>query len=164
MMYSSYAINISLIIGSVMIASTKTLQFILVLVLKIIFKGHSGKARVWTHGLDTQTLHAWTLRLWTLGLCKPGRLDSEAWTLGHLYSGHLDSGRLGAWTLDAWNLDALSQNGWALGLWTLEIWTTRSQGSGRLHVRTLNALMLGLCMFGRYVLITTRLQTKGYHN
>ena len=44
MMYSNYAINISVIIGSMMAASTKTLQFISVTVLKIIFKRHTGKA------------------------------------------------------------------------------------------------------------------------
>ena len=63
MMYSNYAINISVIIGSMMATSTKTKQFISVTVLKIIFKWHTGKAGLWTLGL------------WTLGLCKHGRLD-----------------------------------------------------------------------------------------
>ena len=52
MMYSNYAINISVIIGSMMAASTKTLQFISVTVLKIIFKRHSGKDGLWTLNLD----------------------------------------------------------------------------------------------------------------
>ena len=46
------AINISVIIGSIMAAFTKTLQFISVTVLKIIFKRHTGKAILWTHDLD----------------------------------------------------------------------------------------------------------------
>ena len=86
-MCSNYAINISVIIGSIMAASTKTLQFISVTFLKIIFKRHSGKDGLWTHSLD--------LRLWA-----PGRLNS----------GYLDSTSLGAWTLDALTLDA-----WTLG-------------------------------------------------
>ena len=89
MMYSNYAINISVIIGSMMAAFTKTLQFISVTVLKIIFKRHTGKAAPWTHGLDA----------WTLGL--------------------LNSGRLGAWTLDIWNLDNWKLGLWRLALWTL---------------------------------------------
>ena len=52
MMCSNYAINISVIIGSMMAASTKTLQFISVTVLKIIFKRHSGKDGLWTLNLD----------------------------------------------------------------------------------------------------------------
>ena len=48
----SNAIDISAIIGSMMADSTKTLQFISVTVLKIISKRHTGKARLWTHGLD----------------------------------------------------------------------------------------------------------------
>ena len=44
MMYSNYAINISVIIGSMMAAFMKTLQFISVTALKIIFKWHIGKA------------------------------------------------------------------------------------------------------------------------
>ena len=52
-MYSNYAINISVIIGSMMAASTKTLQFISVTVLKIIFKRHSGKDGLWTLNLDS---------------------------------------------------------------------------------------------------------------
>ena len=45
---------------------------------------HTGKAGLWTHGLDP-----WTLDIWTL----------EAWMTGRLDSGRLDSGRLDAWTL-----------------------------------------------------------------
>ena len=93
MIYRS-VINISVIIGLMMADSAKTLQFVLVTVLKIIFKRHNGKAKLWTHGLDAYTLDAWRLELWTLGLCKPGRLDS----------GRLDSGPLDAWALDAWTL------------------------------------------------------------
>ena len=108
MMYSNDAINISVIIGSMLPAFTKTLQFISVTVLKIIFKRHTGKVAPWTHGLDA----------WTLGL--------------------LDSGRLGAWTLDVWNLDARKLGLWRLSLWalarldsgrlygcTLDVWTLR---------------------------------------
>ena len=51
-MYSNYAINISVIIGSMMAASTKTSQFISVTVLKIIFKQYTGKAGLWTHVLE----------------------------------------------------------------------------------------------------------------
>ena len=58
MMYSNYAINISMIIGSMMAASTKTLQFISEKVLKIIFKWHSRKGGLWTHGLDALILDA----------------------------------------------------------------------------------------------------------
>ena len=90
MMYSNYAINISVIIGSMMPDFTKTLQFISVTILKIIFKRHTGKAALWTHGLD-----AWTLGIWTLGLATTGRLDS----------GHLESGRLEVRALDACALD-----------------------------------------------------------
>ena len=93
-MICSKAINISVIIGSIMADSTKTLQFISVTALKIIFKWHTTKTRLWTHGLDAYTLYAWKLEFWTLGLCKPARLDS----------GRLDSGRLDAWTLEAWTL------------------------------------------------------------
>ena len=53
MMYSNYAINISVIIGSMMPAFTKTLKFISVTVIKIIFKRHTVKTTLWTHGLDT---------------------------------------------------------------------------------------------------------------
>ena len=113
MMYSNYVINISVIIGSMMATSTKTLQFISVTVLKIIFK----------HGipekLDSGRM-VWTLRLWTLGL----------WTLGRLDSGRLDFERLGAWPLDAWNLD-----NWKLGLWTLARLDLR-----RLDAWTLNVI------------------------
>ena len=70
---------------------TKTLPFISVAILKIIFKRHTGKAALWTHGLD-----AWTLRISTLGLR----------TTGHLDSGHLESGRLEVRALNAWALDA----------------------------------------------------------
>ena len=75
MIYSN-AINITVIIGSIMAASTKTLQFISVTVLKIIFKRHTGKAILWTHDLDAWTLQPWTLGLWTPGLRTPGRLDA----------------------------------------------------------------------------------------
>ena len=51
MIYSD-AINTSVIISSIMADSTKTLQFISVIALKIIFKWHTGKTRLWTHGLD----------------------------------------------------------------------------------------------------------------
>ena len=112
MMYSNYAINISVIIGSVMTASTKTLQFISVTVLKIIFKWHTGKLGLRPHGLDAQALDAWTLALLTLRLCRPGRLD--------------------AWALDVW-----TQDNWALG-----IWTTGRQGCGRLHIWTLDGWTL----------------------
>ena len=78
MIYSN-AIKINVIIGSMMAASTKTLQFISVIVLKIIFKAaYSGRM-------------VWTLRLRTAGSLIPGRLDSAS---------------LDAWTLDNWNLDA----------------------------------------------------------
>ena len=43
--------------------------------------GHTGKAGLWTHGLDVWTFGLWTLVLWTTG--------RFAWTLY-------------AWTLDAW--------------------------------------------------------------
>ena len=52
MMCSNYALNISLIIGSMMATCTKTLQFISVTVLKIIFKPHSGKDGLWRHRLN----------------------------------------------------------------------------------------------------------------
>ena len=95
MMYSNYSI--------------KTLQFISVTVLKIIFK----------HGipekLDSGRM-VWTLSLWTLG-----RLDS----------GRLDSKRLGAWPLDAWDLDAWTQDDWALGLWILGFSTPECLDFGR---------------------------------
>ena len=51
-MYSNYGINISVIIGSMMAASTETLQFISITVLKIIFEQHAEKAGLWTYGLD----------------------------------------------------------------------------------------------------------------
>ena len=51
-MYSNNAINISMIIGSVIPSFTKTLQFISVTVLKIVFKRHAGKAALWTHDLE----------------------------------------------------------------------------------------------------------------
>ena len=57
MMCSNYTIN-SVIIGSMMAVSAKTLQFISVTVLKITFKRHSGKAGLWTHGLGAYTLDA----------------------------------------------------------------------------------------------------------
>ena len=50
MIYSN-AIN-SVIIGSMMAASTKTLQFISVTVLKILFKWYAGKAGLLKYGLD----------------------------------------------------------------------------------------------------------------
>ena len=84
-------------------AFTKTLQFISVTVLKIIFKRHTGKAALWTHGLDA----------WTLGLWKTGRLDS---------------GRLGAWTLDDWKLvlrTLARLDSGCLDAYTLEVWTLR---------------------------------------
>ena len=34
---------------------------------------HTGKAELWTHGLDAWTLEAWTPKTWTLA---PQRLDS----------------------------------------------------------------------------------------
>ena len=52
MMCSNYAINISVIIGSMMAASTKTLQFISVTILKVILKQYTRKAGLWTHALD----------------------------------------------------------------------------------------------------------------
>ena len=85
-MYSNYAIKHQRDYRLNDAASTKTLQFISETVLKIIFKQHFEKARLWTHGLDAKTLDVWTLGLWTLGLCKPGRLDP----------GCMDSGRLDA--------------------------------------------------------------------
>ena len=106
MMYSN-AIKISVIIGSMIAASTKSMQFISVAVLKIIFKWRTEKTRFWTHGLDAQTLDAWKIELWTLGLCKPGRLD-----FGCMDSASLDASTLNAWTLDAWTLDG----DWTLGL------------------------------------------------
>ena len=51
MMYSN-AINISVIIGSMIADSTKSRQFISVTVLRIIFKWHTEKTRFWTHDLD----------------------------------------------------------------------------------------------------------------
>ena len=91
MIYSN-AINISVIIGSMMADSTKTLQFISVTVLKIIF------LNVISEKLDSGRM-AWMLRLWT-----PGSLNS----------GPLDSASLKAWTRDVWTLGA-----WTLGLCTL---------------------------------------------
>ena len=99
----SYLMNISVIIGSMMAASTKILQFISVTVLKLFSNGIPEK-------LNSGRMFC-TRRLWT-----PGRLDS-----GRLYSGSL-----GLWTLDAGNLDD-----WKLGLWTssrldsggLDAWT-----------------------------------------
>ena len=119
MIYSNYAINISVIIGSIIAVSTKTQQFISVAVLKLFLnsipeKLDSGRI-VWT----LKTLDAWTHGLRTLGLCKPGSLDS----------GRVDSGRVGAWNVVAW-----TQENQALG--RLE--------SGRLEVRALNACMFGL--------------------
>ena len=160
MMYSNYAINISVIIDSMMPAFTKTLQFISVTVLKIIFKRHTGKATLWTHGLDAQNLDAWTLGLCTLGLCKSGRLDSgrmdsaslDAWTLGLWKTGRLDSGRLGAWTVDVWNLDD-----WKLRLWMRS--DRRCLRSGCLHVWTLDACTLILWTFGR---LDSRLSFNNY--
>ena len=102
MMYSNYAITISVIIGSVIPAFTKTLQFISVTVLKIIFKRHTGKAALWTHGLD-----AWTLRLWKTGRLDSGRLGAwtlDDWKLGLWTLARLDSGRLDAYTLDVGTL------------------------------------------------------------
>ena len=104
MMYSNYGIKISVIISSMMAASTNTLQLILITVLKIIFEQHAGKVGLWTPG--------------RLG---SGRMDSASLTLGRL-----DSGRLGAWTLDAWNLDSWTQDDWAHRLWTFRISTTGS--------------------------------------
>ena len=86
MIYSN-AINISVIIGSVMADSTKTLEFISITVLEIILNGKPEK-------LGSGRM-AWTLRLWT-----PGSLSS----------GRLDSASLDAWTRDVWTLDA-----WTLG-------------------------------------------------
>ena len=103
MMYSNYAITISVITGSMIPAFTKTLQFISVTVLKIIFKRHTGKAALWTHGLD-------------------------AWTLGHWKAGRLDSGRLGAWTLDDWKLGLLTLarlDSGRLDAYTLDVGTLR---------------------------------------
>ena len=82
MIYSN-AINISVIIGSIMAASTKTLEFISVIILKLFLNGipekrYSGRM-------------TWTLRLWTSRGLNSGRLDSAS----------VDSGRLDAWTLDA---------------------------------------------------------------
>ena len=97
MMCSNYAINISVTIGPVMPAFTKTLQFISVAVLQSIFKRYTGKA-----ALDARSGYLEPEPgLRTFRLCKPGRLDS---------------GRLDAWTQDEW----------ALGLWTFGIWTTGS--------------------------------------
>ena len=115
----SYLMNISVIIGSMMAASTKILQFISVTVLKLFSNGipeklNSGRMfctrRLWTPGrldsgrLDSPSMGAWTLQAWTLQAWKLGRLDSE----------RLDSGSVGVWTLDAGNLDE-----WKLGFWTL---------------------------------------------
>ena len=102
MINSNYAININLIVVSMMAASTKTLQIISVTVLKIIFKRHSGKDGLWTHSLD-----AWVLGLWTLGLRTTGRLDC-----GHLESGRLEvrALTLGLWTLAC--LDCCSLDAW----------------------------------------------------
>ena len=52
MMYSNYAIKHQRDYRLNDAASTKTLQFISETVLKIIFKQHFEKARLWTHGLD----------------------------------------------------------------------------------------------------------------
>ena len=51
--------------GSMMAASMKTLQFISVTVLKIIFKRYSGTLDVWSGHLDSGRLDAWTLDAWT---------------------------------------------------------------------------------------------------
>ena len=59
-------------------------------------KWHTGKAGLWTHGLEAWTLDDWTLGLWTLGL----------WTLG-------------LWTTVRLNLDPLTLDDWTLEFWTL---------------------------------------------
>ena len=138
-----YFKGVNMIIGSMMAASTKTLQFISVAVLKIIFKRHSGKAGLWTHGLDFSTLDTWALGLWMLGHCKPERLDS----------GRMNSGGLDAWTLDAWTLEDWALALWRLGIWTLGLRTTGCLDSGRLEsgrlkVRALDAWALYTCTFG----------------
>ena len=50
---------------------------------------HTGKAGLWTHGLDAWNLDAWILGLWTLGCFDSGQLNT--WTLGN-------------WTLWLWKL------------------------------------------------------------
>ena len=114
LMYSDYAINISLIIDPMKAASTKALQLTSVTFLTIIFKRHSGKAELWTHVQDAQTLNAGKLGLWTRGLCKPGRLDSGCMDPDHL-------------------------NDWTLGLWKTGCSDSGCLGSGRLEVRALEA-------------------------
>ena len=37
--------------------------------------GNTGKAGLWTHGLDIWTLDSWTLGLWTAGRLDSGRLN-----------------------------------------------------------------------------------------
>ena len=131
MMYSNYAINISVIIGSIMAASTKTLQFISVPVLKFIFKRYTGKASLWTQGLGAQTLHTWThgpldswaLENWALGLLKLG-----IWTLGVRTTGRLDLERLEADRLEVRGLDA-----WVLDACTFGLWTPGRLDFGRLN-------------------------------
>ena len=123
-----YFKGVNMIIGLMMAASTKTLQFISVAVLKIIFKRHSGKAGLWTYGLDSFTLGTWTMNAWTLQAGTLGLWTHELWRLGRLDSRRLDSGRLGTWTLDAWNLDTWSQDDWyldsrRLGSVHLLVWT-----------------------------------------
>ena len=60
------------------------------------FSWHTGKAGLWTHGLDP----------WL-------------WTPGHLDSRHVDSGLLDAWTLDNWSNELWPRGLWALGLWII---------------------------------------------
>ena len=79
MMYSNYRLNALL---------TKTLQFISVTVLKIIFKRHTGKSwtlDAWSGRLESKRLDAWTLQAWTLG----------PWTYGFYKLGLLDAWKLG---------------------------------------------------------------------
>ena len=125
MMYSNCALNISVIIGSMTTASTKTLQSISVTALKIIFIRH----KLWTQGLDA----------WTHGLYKPGHLDSgrldyaslDAWTLGFWTLGLRRTGRLNSVRLESGQLDVRALNDWALDAFTFGLWTPRQLDFGR---------------------------------
>ena len=130
MMYSNCALNISVIIGSMMTASTKALQSISVTASKIIFIRH----KLWTQGLDPQALDAWTP-----GLYKPRHLDSgrldyaslDAWTLGFWTLGLRRTGRLNSVRLESGQLDVRALNDWALDAFTFGLWTPRQLDFGR---------------------------------
>ena len=80
---------------------------------------HTGKAGLWTHGLDTWNLDVWTLALWRLWL----------WALGHLHSEWLGSGHLNDWT-------------WMLGLRTFGLWAPGRLDSGQMDACILDAWTL----------------------